>query len=437
MGFSETNGIVVPERKLCSIGELIAGKYRVESSLGTGAFGHVYKVCDSAGVRYALKVLHLWDVPSDIRQPLIDRFKMEFMTGQIQNEYLVHSIDSGYISGNPFILMEFCPGGDLGRKLGKSSFKETVRISEQILAGLHALHSNGKVHRDLKPENVLFKSNGSAALTDFGISGDRNKRMTERNIFGRPYQIFGTYAYMPPEQVNRARGGSTVLPTTDIFSFGVLLYQLITGWLPFGTLENQNDLVIYQKRGKNAEWDRDLLLSVPQGRAWEKLIRKCLEPDFRMRIQNAGAAMKLIPYGGRDALPLQPAVNCTPFVPCSRRYVLKILQGQQYNDEFDVTELMKESGKDLVTVGRDTGNSIVISEYNSFYMSRKHFTMEYDRYKDVWKIRDGQWNSETGQWQRSSNGTYVHSSEVGQSGAELSIGDIITAGEITMRLQKI
>ena len=71
--------------------------------------------------------------------------------------------------------------------------------------------------------------------------------MTERNIFGKPYQIFGTYAYMPPEQVNR--GKSTVLPTTDIFSFGVVMYQLITGVLPFGKLDDQNDLVRYQKRG--------------------------------------------------------------------------------------------------------------------------------------------------------------------------------------------
>lgn len=74
--------------------------------------------------------------------------------------------------------------------------------------------------------------------------------MTERNIFGKPNQIFGTYAYMPPEQVNRARGEATVLPTTDIFSFGVLAFQLLTGSLPFGELTNHNELAMYQKRGK-------------------------------------------------------------------------------------------------------------------------------------------------------------------------------------------
>ena len=121
------------------------------------------------------------------------------------------------------------------------------------------MHTRGKVHRDLKPENVLFKSNGIAALTDFGIAGDRNKRMTERNIFGKPNQIFGTYAYMPPEQVNRMRGEATVLPTTDIFSFGVLAFQLLTGSLPFGELSSHNELALYQKRGKNGDWNRQKL----------------------------------------------------------------------------------------------------------------------------------------------------------------------------------
>ena len=122
--------------------------------------------------------------------------------------------------------MEFCPGGDLN----SLTQAETALISKaryEVLLGLYDLHINGKVHRDLKPENVLFKKDGTAALTDFGISGDRNRRMTERNVFGKPNQIFGTYAYMPPEQVNRSRGMATVLPTTDIFSFGVVLYQLV------------------------------------------------------------------------------------------------------------------------------------------------------------------------------------------------------------------
>lgn len=118
--------------------------------------------------------------------------------------------------------MEYCSGGDLTPYLGSGSSKIPL-ICQQILIGLHALHTRGKVHRDLKPENVLFKSNGIAALTDFGIAGDRNKRMTERNIFGKPNQIFGTYAYMPPEQVNRMRVRPLSYPLRTFFFWSISL----------------------------------------------------------------------------------------------------------------------------------------------------------------------------------------------------------------------
>ena len=207
-------------------GDVVDNRYTVRKTLGEGSFGVVYLVEDYRGGKYALKLLRLWEVPAEIRQPLMERFEMEFNTGQIDCDNLVHSLAYGVVGGNPFIIMEFCPGGDLEPLLGKPD-SNTPRICQDILIGLNALHDRGKVHRDLKPENVLFKQNGKAALTDFGIAGDRTHRMTQRNIFGKPNQIFGTYAYMPPEQAMRARGGATVLPTTDIFSFGVLVFQLL------------------------------------------------------------------------------------------------------------------------------------------------------------------------------------------------------------------
>lgn len=291
---SYTNGVVIPERCDCRPGDLVGAKYHVDKDLGQGSFGVVYKVTDNEGGVWAMKLLRLWDVPSTIRQPLVSRFEMEYKTSCIKSRNLVHSVDSGFLKGNPYIVMEFCDGGDLGKYVGKPE-ADLTRIALDVLNGLNDLHVNGKVHRDLKPENVLFKSDGTAVLTDFGISGDRNKRMTERNIFGKPTQIFGTYAYMPPEQVNRARGNSTVLPTTDLFSFGVMMYQLITGELPFGKLEDQNDLVRYQKRGKAGEWDRMRLLSIPQGRDWENLISRCLVPDLKDRIRSAKEAMEMVP----------------------------------------------------------------------------------------------------------------------------------------------
>lgn len=430
---------IVPQRHVCNIGEVINSRYTIVSELGEGSFGHVYKVKDASGAIYALKLLHLWDVPSDIRQSLVDRFEMEYKTGRIQSEYLVHSVDIGYLEGNPYIVMEFCSGGDLCKKMGDDG-AQTAKYAFEILCGLNDLHTNGKVHRDLKPENVLIKANGVAALTDFGIAGDRNKRMTERNIFGRPYQVFGTYAYMPPEQVSRARGGSTVLPTTDIFSFGVMLYQLVTGKLPFGKLDDQNDLVWYQKKGKAGDWDRVSLYQKPRGRQWEAVIDGCLQPDYKLRLQNVGAVMKLMPDFGPAVqnIPSAPVVQNIPQAPVSSHisgFRLLVLQGMEHGAMYDLTAIVNQTRRNIITVGRGDNNTIQLVDYQSFLTSRNHFTIESNPAAGTFIVRDGQWSMEARTWKPSSNGTYVNSTEVQQSGKTLNPGDIITAGEITLRFE--
>ena len=178
-------------------GDYIAGKYKVEEVLGEGSFGVVFKVSNENGLVYALKLLRLWEVPPEIREQLIIRFDMEYATGKIPSRYLVQALDHGIIKGNPYIVMEYCPNGDILR-LTERRKVDLVAIGRQILYGLKDLHSCGKVHRDLKPENVLIKEDGTIALTDFGISGDRNKRMTERNILGKPTQIF--FVFETPER---------------------------------------------------------------------------------------------------------------------------------------------------------------------------------------------------------------------------------------------
>ena len=183
--------MIVVNRCSFNRGDTIDCKYDVLSVLGEGNFGIVYLVQVPGGAKYALKLLKLWEVPSEIRTPLVSRFDMEFETGRINSNYLVHSLEHGFVGGNPYIVMEYCPGGDL-YKLSAIQHLNISKVASCILYGLKSLHECGKVHRDLKPENVLQKQNGDFALTDFGISGDRNKRMTERNILGKPTQIFGT-----------------------------------------------------------------------------------------------------------------------------------------------------------------------------------------------------------------------------------------------------
>ena len=411
------------------IGDSISGQYTVERELGEGAFGKVFRVTDYADRVYALKLLKLWEVPPEVRQQLSDRFEMEYQTGRIESPYLVHSIDHGFTHGLPYIIMEYCPNGDL-TKCGRNT--DWVTIARQVLLGLKALHINGKVHRDLKPENVLLKRDGTAVLTDFGISGDRNKRMTERNILGKPMQIFGTYAYMPPEQVNPKRGDATVLPTTDIFSFGVMMYQLLTGKLPFGTLNTEADLATYIKNGSEGNWNRSLLSLSAYGAVFQPIIEGCLRPNFTQRLQSVDAVLQMLPIS--ENMPQDNSIQ--RMAPAHiTGYLLRIMQGEEYGKTYDLNAFQRN----LLTMGRNDSsvcNTIPICEEQSSYISRKHCTLEYDSQAAIWFIRDGQWDRwASGGWKHSLNGTFVNSTEVGDAGYFLQPGDIISIGDTKLRVE--
>lgn len=423
-----------------AVGDTIAGGYQVCSVLGEGSFGKVFAVENSSHELQALKLLKLWEVPSEIRASLIARFDMEFETGRIQNRYLVHSIGHGLTKGNPYIVMEYCSGGDLMQAVQRERV-DLSKAATHILLGLKALHQCGKVHRDLKPENVLVRQNGDFALTDFGISGDRNKRMTERNIVGKPKQIFGTYAYMPPEQVN-PRKDATVLPTTDIFSFGVMMYQLITEKLPFGPLSCDRDLITYLRSSKAGQWDRSGLCQSPGGREWMPLMEGCLKPDFKERLQDIDAVLPLVPGAWKPERAADVQREQDKAEDFSRRIVngvlLRIMQGEDYGRVYRLDDMLVGSKAVLSLGRRDEGvfNDIAITEQNSSYISRKHCTLELDYEQGCWVIRDGQWDrTYTGGWKRSTNGTYVNSKEVTVAGLPFAPGDIISVGDTKLRAE--
>lgn len=427
---------VIADRCEFSAGDLIDGKYRIERILGEGTFGIVYKVIDSSGSVFALKLLKLWTVTPDISKGLKDRFKMEFETGRIKSDYLAHSYTYGEVSGNPYILMEFCPNGDLRKFAGRRN-PDFISVGHCVLSGLHDLHSCGKVHRDLKPENVLLRKDNVAVLTDFGISGDRNRRMTERGWLGKPSQIFGTYPYMPPEQVNPPRGGqATVLPTTDIFSFGVMMYEMLVGELPFGELSDAT-LGKYLDNGKMGRWDRNKLKSVDRSGLWSGIIEGCLVPDFKSRFQTTNEILNLLPKdaaaGRRQEAPIEKS-----FMRVRNGILLRVMQGEEYGMEYRLDSLLH--GRNILTLGRDTDsvhNSIGIREENSCYVSRRHCTLELDDTSGQWLIRDGQWTRDASgsHWKESLNGTYVNSSEVDTYGMFISPGDIISVGDVKLRVE--
>jgi len=458
------NQMAVAERCQFTRGDYIDGRWKVDSFLGEGTFGQVFRVQDADGELYALKLLKLWEIMASERTNLLKRFEREYETGLIKSDYLVHSLQKGIVKGNAYIVMEYCRGGDLYSALKKTHLDLSL-IAVHILMGLRDLHLNGKVHRDLKPENVLLRNNNHAVLTDFGISGDQNNRLTQRGWSGVPQQRFGTIAYMPPEQINPKRGNATVLPTTDIFSFGVMMYQLLTGSLPFGELNVEADVPKYVYNGKNGVWDRAQLQKVSKGSEWLPLIEGCLVPDFKQRLQTIDDVIKLVPKHSGINVNIQE-VDSIPYKrDISDGILLRIMHGEELGRVYQLNDLFTDNCS-VLYIGRnsnDVWNHVGIKEDESCYISRQHCTIEKDSSTNSWVIRDGQYRvvCQVGlraghilpckmctyrcgighrspmKWKESLNGTYVNSEEVSSAGICIKAGDIISIGDVKMRVEGV
>jgi len=429
--------VEIAEKCDFKVGDCIDGKYIVEKALGEGTFGKVFKVKSGQdGAVWALKLFKFWEFDPETRKGMCARAQMEFETGQIKSDYLVHSVAYGTVKGNPFIVMEFCPNGDLPHFVKGKKGVDWTKIGRETLYGLKDLHRNGKIHRDLKPENVLIKSNGVAALTDFGISGDRAKRLTAVDFWGKPKEVMGTYIYMAPEQAKPKNHEVTVLPTMDIFAFGVMLYKLITGDFPFGPVNDQNDLALYIRNAREGNWNRQRLSECRDGRKFEKVIDGCLIPDFKQRLQTVDTVLSMMPQGDIIYPAYQHSTDAV-HQHYAQGLLLRIMQGEEHGVACKLNGLL--SGKSrIVTVGRNEPsviNTLPITENLSCYISRKHCTFELGT-DNQWYIRDGQWDKESiVKWKRSLNGTYVNSTEVTPNGMPILPGDIITIGDVKLRVE--
>ncbi len=415
-------------------GDLFDGKYSIVRQIGSGNYGNVFKVRDNLGRDYALKLLRLWEVAGELHRPLVMKFEQEYKTGQLACDYLIHSLDFGTVQGNPYLLMEFCSQGDLSRAVGKDQAR-LPGYAHDILEGLRALHSEGKIHRDMKPENVLIRNNGKAALTDFGVVGemDKNRRLSEKGWWSkRPKQVQGTPLYMSPEMFDRKGGGVTYLPTVDIWSFGVMMYEMLTsGSFPFGDIENFEDFPKYQERARRGQWDADRLRMSPYGCDWLQIIEHCLAPNYRERYQSAlDVLVDLAPMlGGR----LSCAVSDRLSRSCAISRIV-VTQGEIIGAEFRLDSLLQSHGR-MLRAGRGSTNDIVLSERVSNYVSRCHFTLERSKDGGYWVIRDGQWQSDKRRWVPSTNGTYLNATPVSVDGQKVFTGDIITAGEYKLKVE--
>jgi eukaryotic-like serine/threonine-protein kinase len=205
---------------------VLSGRYRLESKLGSGGMSTVYLALDEVLDRpVAIKLLHR-EISEEADQ--LERFRREARAAaRLSHPNLVGVIDAGEDDGRPYIVFEYIKGRTLKRRLqeeGRLPIDEAVAYAIEIGRGLTAAHARKLVHRDVKPQNVLIDPDGRAKVTDFGIA-----RSLESKGLTATGRVLGTTDYVSPEQAM----GEEVDERSDVYSLGVVLYEMLTGDVPF------------------------------------------------------------------------------------------------------------------------------------------------------------------------------------------------------------
>lgn len=275
------------------------GKYVISGILGKGAMGTVYDARDPViDRRVAIKTLSLPDASDSEAQEELARFKREAQAaGRLTHPNIVGVFDYGETAEIAYIVMEFVDGPSLKSLLDKSErfpTAETVRILEGLLAGLQFSHERGVVHRDIKPANIMMTRDGQVKIADFGIARIESSSMTQAGT------IMGTPAYMSPEQFM----GQTVDPRTDIYSTGVVLYQMLTGERPF-----EGSMTAIMHKVLNVAPPRPSELSVTVPHALDGVVARAMAKRPEQRYASAAefaqslraaAQGQTVPAGGID-----------------------------------------------------------------------------------------------------------------------------------------
>src|ERR1700692_4482396 len=253
------------------------GKYEIRRQLGRGAMGTVYEGFDPVIERIvAIKTVRLPEVADDETAEEIARFRREAQAaGRLTHPNIVGVFDYGETADLAYIVMEYVDGPPLKNLLDKNErfpLPRILRIMEDLLAGLQFSHERGVVHRDIKPANLMLTKSGQGKIADFGIARIESSSMTQAGTG------LGTPAYMSPEQFM----GQVVDARSDIYSSGVLLYQLLTGERPF-----EGSMSAIMHKALNVEPPRPSDLSVTAPRALDAVVAKAMGKRPEQRFSSA------------------------------------------------------------------------------------------------------------------------------------------------------
>jgi hypothetical protein len=281
-------------------GTILADRYRMVGLLGRGGMGEVYRADDlKLGQPVALKLLpdHLLSDGAALA-----RFHREVRVArQVSHKNVCRVYDIGEVDGRHFLSMEFIKGEELSsllRRIGRLPQDKAIQIARQICAGLAAAHEVGVLHRDLKPANVMIDEHGNARITDFGLAG-LAEEFREDEIHA------GTPAYMAPEQLD----GKTFTIRSDIYSLGLVLYEVFTGRKAFEAA-SLNELIKLRRSDTTPTTPTSIVKDLDP--VIEKVIDRCIQKDPEQRPSSALQVAAALPGGDPIAAALAAGETPSP-----------------------------------------------------------------------------------------------------------------------------